>query len=620
MSISSEIRRAGPYAGNGVTVNFPFAFKVFSTAEVVVTRTVSGVETVLTLTADYTVTLNANQDATPGGTVTLLTAPATGQSLTLTSGVGNLQPTSLANLGGFYPDVINDSLDRATIQIQQLDERLDRALTLPVSSSGIDTELPLPASGHLIGWDSAATGLQNYANVISGSLVTNAAVDTNAVTQALSAWTDFNDTTTVVGAGGLATFYYPDYYGNPATGRVYRFNRVFIGAATASSSDRVANNSNGHDGPTVEDWIGADLSIGTRFAQLSVGSGVGGLAVVGFSRTSDYRAVLGTASPGSQGINGYAVNDDTIGNPIACGVFGVAVQKATVGGAAEHQLEIWSEATPVTVTPNTPLATGAGSGATIGLNLTAGYTDYTENISCYLHTATRITAKAMIGWVSKAGSLVTSMGNGGAGIAAGWAKQQSLAWYDASDNIVGEIWGDDDGVHVNQDVFVKGKAVWRTIASSAVAVVRNSANAAGDATETAQVTIAIPAGAIGPNGHVRLTWLGSHTNSANVKTWRVRFGASGAGTGGSIYYNVAATSSASLSNQIIISNRNSASSQVSATSGSSTSFNQTTGNVSTSSINTANASEIVISNLWAGATASESMTVERYLVEVMYGA
>lgn len=173
MSISSEIRRAGPYAGNGVTVNFPFAFKVFSTAEVVVTRTVSGVETVLALTADYTVTLNANQDATPGGTVTMLTAPATGQSLTLTSGVGNLQPTSLANLGGFYPDVLNDSFDRATIQIQQLDERVDRALTLPVSSSGIDTELPLPAPGHLIGWDSAATGLQNYANVISGSSVTS---------------------------------------------------------------------------------------------------------------------------------------------------------------------------------------------------------------------------------------------------------------------------------------------------------------------------------------------------------------------------------------------------------------------------------------------------------------
>jgi hypothetical protein len=165
MSISSEIRRAGPFAGNGSTVNFPFTFKVFTTAQVVVTRTVSGVETVLTLTTDYTVSLNSNQDTSPGGTVTMLTAPASGQSITITSNVANLQPTVLANLGGFYPEVINDSLDRATIQIQQLDERVDRALVIPVSSSGIDTELPAPQSSALIGWDAGATALQNYSNI-----------------------------------------------------------------------------------------------------------------------------------------------------------------------------------------------------------------------------------------------------------------------------------------------------------------------------------------------------------------------------------------------------------------------------------------------------------------------
>jgi hypothetical protein len=162
MSISSEIRRAGPFAGNGSTVNFPFTFKVFTTAQVVVTRTVSGVETVLTLTTDYTVSLNSNQDTSPGGTVTMLTAPASGQSITITSNVANLQPTVLANLGGFYPEVINDSLDRATIQIQQLDERVDRALVIPVSSSGISTQLPAPQSNNLLGWNAGATQLVNF--------------------------------------------------------------------------------------------------------------------------------------------------------------------------------------------------------------------------------------------------------------------------------------------------------------------------------------------------------------------------------------------------------------------------------------------------------------------------
>jgi hypothetical protein len=165
MSISSEVRRAGPYSGNGSATAFAFAFKVFNTSQVLVTRTVSGVDTTLTLTTDYTVTLNANQNSNPGGTVTMLTAPATGQSLTITSNVANLQPTAIANLGGFYPEVINDSLDRATIQIQQLDERLDRALVIPVSSSGINTQLPAPGPQQVIGWNSNGTGLQNYNNV-----------------------------------------------------------------------------------------------------------------------------------------------------------------------------------------------------------------------------------------------------------------------------------------------------------------------------------------------------------------------------------------------------------------------------------------------------------------------
>lgn len=171
MTIGTEIRRAGPYAGNGSTTAFAFAFKVFATSQVRVTRAVvaTGVETTLALTTDYTVALNSNQDTNPGGTVTLLVAPTAAQSVTITSNVLNLQPTALANLGGFYPDVINDSLDRATIQIQQLDERLDRALVIPVSSTA-STQLPTPQSGALLGWNGGATEIVNYnATTIVGS-------------------------------------------------------------------------------------------------------------------------------------------------------------------------------------------------------------------------------------------------------------------------------------------------------------------------------------------------------------------------------------------------------------------------------------------------------------------
>lgn len=165
MTISSNVRKAGPFTGNGTASAFPFYFKVFQASDLLVVKLTisSSIETTLALTTDYTVTLNSDQDSNPGGTVTLVAgALATGFTLTITSDIGNLQPTDLTNQGGFYPEVIEDSLDRATIQIQQLAEEANRALTLPLSTpSSVSTELPPPQANYLIAWNEDADGLQN---------------------------------------------------------------------------------------------------------------------------------------------------------------------------------------------------------------------------------------------------------------------------------------------------------------------------------------------------------------------------------------------------------------------------------------------------------------------------
>lgn len=163
MTINSTIRKAGPFIGNGTASSFPFTYKVFQASDLEVVRLdqSTNVQTTLQLTTDYTVVLNQDQDSNPGGTVTLVAgALATGYTLTMTSDVPNLQPTDLTNQGGFYPEVINDSLDRATIQIQQLQEQGDRTLRLPLSSTA-DGELPPPSANELIGWNSTGTGLTN---------------------------------------------------------------------------------------------------------------------------------------------------------------------------------------------------------------------------------------------------------------------------------------------------------------------------------------------------------------------------------------------------------------------------------------------------------------------------
>jgi len=145
MTISSTTRYSQAN-GNGVTLTFPFAFKVFQTSDLVVYSTViaTGVDTLLTLNTDYTVSLNADQNYNPGGNIVFSVAPPSTVKLTISSAVPNLQPTDLSNQGGFYPDVINDSFDRSTIQIQQVSNLNARGLLTPISD-GVSTNLTLPS-------------------------------------------------------------------------------------------------------------------------------------------------------------------------------------------------------------------------------------------------------------------------------------------------------------------------------------------------------------------------------------------------------------------------------------------------------------------------------------------
>lgn len=144
MTISSSTRKAGPFTGNGTATTFPFTFKVFQASDLLVVRlnTSTFVESTLVLNTDYTVALNQNQNTNPGGSIVLGSVLATGFTLTATSDIQNLQPTDLTNQGGFYPTVINDALDRATIQIQQIQEEVDRSLKYPISDPVTGAVLP----------------------------------------------------------------------------------------------------------------------------------------------------------------------------------------------------------------------------------------------------------------------------------------------------------------------------------------------------------------------------------------------------------------------------------------------------------------------------------------------
>ncbi|WP_239884079.1 hypothetical protein [Laribacter hongkongensis] len=188
MSVSSEVRKAGPFLGNGTAASFPFGFKVFEADDVkVVQADAGGVETTLSPGVDYSVTLNPEQESAPGGSVVLNIPLPIGERLAITSSMANLQPITLTNQGGFYPEIINAGLDRLTILVQQIAEQIGRAIKVNISSSQDPAELvnSLFASADQAA-SNAATAV-TAANAAAGSAAAAADSERHASESAASA-------------------------------------------------------------------------------------------------------------------------------------------------------------------------------------------------------------------------------------------------------------------------------------------------------------------------------------------------------------------------------------------------------------------------------------------------
>ena len=150
MTINSTTRKTSVLVGNGNTATYPFAFKVFTDADVVVKKleAATSIETTLTLgiNDDYIVTLNDDQNSNPGGSITLKSGGndqnlASGFSIVITSNVEPLQGTDLTNQGGFFPEVINDALDKAIVLNQQQQDELNRSIKFSLTNTIGSTEI-----------------------------------------------------------------------------------------------------------------------------------------------------------------------------------------------------------------------------------------------------------------------------------------------------------------------------------------------------------------------------------------------------------------------------------------------------------------------------------------------
>jgi hypothetical protein len=145
---------------------------------------------------------------------------------------------------------------------------------------------------------------------------------------------------------------------------------------------------------------------------------------------------------------------------------------------------------------------------------------------------------------------------------------------------------------------------WEILSQSGVAVSHT-----GDTNETNLATVALPAYKIGPNGRVRVSAHWSHTNSANNKICRIKFG-------GSALHAITNTTTAQSRAQVEMVNRNSLSSQVVSMFGGDSGFGATTSALSTLSLDTATSLNIQVSGELANS--GETITMESYIIEVYY--
>ena len=178
MTVSSETNKVS-YAGNGSTTDFSTGFIFLEDSHILVTLVVdaTGVETTQTITTDYTLTGSGTGSA---GTVTMLTAPATGETLIISRNVPLTQGSDYVENDPFPAETHEEALDKLTMIAQQQQEELDRSLRFPLSvDSGVSNEIPAPTADLDLKFNSAGTAIEAIALAESIAEITYENLDTN---------------------------------------------------------------------------------------------------------------------------------------------------------------------------------------------------------------------------------------------------------------------------------------------------------------------------------------------------------------------------------------------------------------------------------------------------------
>ena len=144
----SNVTRRVVYAASG-TGPYAFTFEILANTDIAVYKD----DALLTLTTDYTVTINANGT----GSVTLVASPTGATQIAIVGNRTIQRATDFTTGGDFFANTLNDELDQQTIFNQQNAEGLQRALSAPQTDpTSINMTLPRASlrANKTLGFDS----------------------------------------------------------------------------------------------------------------------------------------------------------------------------------------------------------------------------------------------------------------------------------------------------------------------------------------------------------------------------------------------------------------------------------------------------------------------------------
>jgi hypothetical protein len=236
----NNVTRRVVYAASG-TGPYNFTFEILAATDIAVYRD----DTLLTLTTNYTVTINTNGT----GFVTLTATPTGATQIAIVGNRTIQRTTDFVTGGDFFANTLNDELDQQTIFNQQNAEGLQRALqapqtdpttinmTLPGKASRANKTLSFDADGNPTPGVSAAdvANAVTYATNAANSATAAAASASAAASSASSASSSASTATTQASNASTSA-------SNASTSATNASNSASSASTSASNASTSATN------------------------------------------------------------------------------------------------------------------------------------------------------------------------------------------------------------------------------------------------------------------------------------------------------------------------------------------------------------------------------------------